>query len=92
MILIEAGIAGTPIIASRTGGIPEIVEHKKSGLLFEQGDVQGLADSILFVIDHPERARQMAAEANRHIQRYLNDDRYFQSFINIYEELLQSDT
>lgn len=46
MTIIEAYAAGVPVIASRIGGIPEIVEHKKTGFLFEAHDVTGLTDAL----------------------------------------------
>lgn len=41
-VIIEACIAGLPIVASNVGGIPEIITHEKDGILFPQGDVEAL--------------------------------------------------
>ncbi len=45
-VLCEAHAAGVPVIASRSGGIPSIVEHGRNGLLFEEDDLEGLVVSI----------------------------------------------
>lgn len=45
-VVLEAGVAGTPVVASRVGGVPEIIEHEKSGLLIEPRDTEGLRISL----------------------------------------------
>lgn len=46
MVIIEAMAAGVPVIASRIGAIPEIIEHEKTGLLFPPGEEKALADTL----------------------------------------------
>jgi len=47
LVLIEAMVAGVPVVASSGGGVPEIVEHGVNGLLFSPGDSDGLADGVI---------------------------------------------
>lgn len=47
MTIIEAYAAGVPVIASRIGGIPEIVMHEKTGFLFEPHDISGLTNAMI---------------------------------------------
>jgi glycosyltransferase involved in cell wall biosynthesis len=51
IVLVEAMAAGLPVVAARTGGIPEAVEDDMSGLLHRPGDAADLADKILSVLD-----------------------------------------
>lgn len=60
LVLIEAGVCGTPIIATRVGGIPEIIPSSDFGLLFEDGDIEGLVNSIKSVMLDPEKAKSRA--------------------------------
>ena len=46
MSILEAMAHGKPVIASAIGGIPELVEHDDTGLLFRPGDVQALSDLL----------------------------------------------
>jgi glycosyltransferase involved in cell wall biosynthesis len=46
IVLLEAGLAGTPVVASNTDGVPEIVEHERSGFLVPPGSAVALADAI----------------------------------------------
>ena len=51
LVLMEAGLLAKPVVASRVGGIPELVQHMKNGLLVESEDVKGLADAIRALVD-----------------------------------------
>jgi glycosyltransferase involved in cell wall biosynthesis len=54
--LLEAMALGIPVIATNASGNPELIEDGENGLLFEDGDIQGLADNIRNILDHPEKA------------------------------------
>lgn len=70
LVLIEAGVCGTPIIATRVGGIPEIIPTAEFGLLFEDGDIEGLANSIETLMLDQDKAK---SRADRFHQRVLSD-------------------
>jgi glycosyltransferase involved in cell wall biosynthesis len=59
--LIQAAAAGVPIVASRAGGIPEIVRAGVNGVLVEPGDVAGLAREICGLLGDPKRHARLAA-------------------------------
>lgn len=50
LVLIEALANGVPVVASRVGGVPELIEHGRTGLLFDPGDSEGLARAIATLI------------------------------------------
>ncbi len=58
IVYIEAMAWGKPVIGCRSGGIAEVVEHEKSGLLIEPGDTDQLAEAILRLADSPELRRE----------------------------------
>ena len=60
--VMEAGACGLPVVASRHAGIPMIVEHGKTGLLFEEGDVETMAKYMTEIIEHPEKALEMGKQ------------------------------
>lgn len=67
--LLQAAAAGVPIIASRAGGIPEIVEHRRNGLLIAPGDSAALSDAMIEVLGDAElraamgrRGRELVSE------------------------------
>ncbi len=64
----EAAACGLPIVSTRSGGIPEIVEHGRTGILVARGDVEELALAISQVIDDPALARAMGEAARQRVQ------------------------
>jgi GT2 family glycosyltransferase/glycosyltransferase involved in cell wall biosynthesis len=71
-VIHEAALAGLPVIASRTGGIPELVEDERSGLLFEPGDAADLAAKLQRLLD--DRSLLDRLRANAPAVRTLAED------------------
>jgi glycosyltransferase involved in cell wall biosynthesis len=63
LTVVEAMAAGRPLVASRIGGIPELVEQDRTGLLVEPGNADELARAIQRLLDDPVRAAEMGARA-----------------------------
>jgi glycosyltransferase involved in cell wall biosynthesis len=61
--ILEAMAAGKPVVASKVGGIPEIVHHRKNGILVEPGDSNKLAEAILYLLDNETEAKRMGRNA-----------------------------
>ena len=62
IVFVEAMAAGLPIVAARSGAVPEIVEHEETGLLVPPGDARSLADALTKLLaDQGARARMGAA-------------------------------
>lgn len=67
--VLEAMAAARPIVATRVGGIPEIIMHGRSGLLVPPGEAEPLAEAIISLLADPQDARQMGEEARKSIMR-----------------------
>jgi glycosyltransferase involved in cell wall biosynthesis len=63
LVILEAAVAGLPIIATNTGGIPEIIKNGVSGILVPPADAQALASAIETVMQNDGLAKKMAKEA-----------------------------
>ncbi|GAB3642744.1 glycosyltransferase family 4 protein [Spirosoma arcticum] len=87
--VIESLACGTPVVAFRTGGIPEMIDHQQNGYLAAVGSAQELADGLAFVLTHPnpellrQNARQ-SAEAN------FSEDVVATQHIELYRQLSNS--
>ncbi len=62
-VICEAMLTGRAIVASAVGGIPEIIDHKRSGLLVRAGDVPGLESALAWYASHPEERKRMELAA-----------------------------
>ncbi len=62
---LEPAARGVPVIGSRVGGIPEVIEDGVTGLLVEPADVDGLAAAMVELLDHPERRMEMGRAGRR---------------------------
>lgn len=88
--LIEASAASVPIIAYDVEWHSELVKNGKTGFLIKEGDLEGLVKAVVHLLDHPEEAREMGANARelavaRHHLSYTSEVKK-----NCYRELLQS--
>jgi glycosyltransferase involved in cell wall biosynthesis len=61
--IIEAGVAGTPVVATDVGGIPEMIQNQYSALIVPRGDVEALASSVITLLSNVALARRLAEQA-----------------------------
>ena len=66
-VLLEAGKASLPVVATITGGIPEIIRHEETGLLVQPKDVAGLATSLERMIRDRKYGKQLGQALHSHI-------------------------
>jgi glycosyltransferase involved in cell wall biosynthesis len=74
--VVEALAVGTPVIATRTGGVAEVVHDAENGLLVEPGDVEALTDAIRRFFDEPGLADRLRANAAGSVTDYAADRVY----------------
>src|SRR3954469_18392032 len=85
--VLEAYMASKPMVASRMGGLPYIVEEGKSGLLFEAGKPEELAKKIHYLVDHPEEAARMGASGRRLSETKYGPDQGYANLMNIFAQV-----
>ncbi len=79
IVLREAFASGRPVIATRVGDIPEIVQHRHNGLLIEPGDRRALADAIMEFICDPKLAAYCAANGLRYATEHFSFDKMMEA-------------
>ena len=84
---IEAMANGCVVVASRTGGLPEVVQDGEVGLLHEVGSIDDMANKIISLIATPELLQKYSSEAIRYVRRY-SFERYSQLFNDLYKRLI----
>ena len=88
MALLEAMAASRAVVASRVGGIPEIVEDGFEGFLVEPMDVDGLAERCRRLIESPDVARKMGERARKRVERDFSATAMADRVASVYKELL----
>ena len=86
MVVYEAFVMGKPVIGSRIGGIPELIEHGKDGLLFEPGDSEGLKQAIRMLLNNPNQTSRMGKAARRKAERTITPAVHYKRLMDIYEQ------
>lgn len=86
--IVEAMASGCPVIATRVGGIPELVEHNRTGLLVRSGDVDELVVAMETVLLSQEDARRLALAGQEIARLKFSIEAAIQSHQNLYETLL----
>jgi len=76
-----------PVVASRTGGIPEFIEHRVSGLLAEQRSPKDFADNIIKILKNKEMTLEIGNNARKRILEICDDDRIAKKILDLYSFL-----
>lgn len=87
-VLLEAGAAGRPIVATAAGGTPEIVIDGQSGLLVPVSDRAALTAAIRRVATDPTLRDKLGAGAREHVSTTFGMDRFVAEFADLYETLV----
>jgi len=88
MAIVEAFACGKPVVASRLGVMADIIEDKKTGLLFNPGDPLDLAEKIGWMVENKEAAGDMGRNARTEFENKYTADRNFDTLIDIYKKTL----
>lgn len=89
---LEAMACKVPCIATRVGGVPELVEHGVNGLLYEVGDVAGMAEGVVGLLRDKPRLEEMRTAARRSAQKRFCTTLVIPQYVSFYESLLGSGT
>jgi glycosyltransferase involved in cell wall biosynthesis len=87
LTITEAMASGCPIVASRVGAIPELVNHGEDGLLVCPGDPDELAHAVRLLHDDPELAGRLARNARRRVELKFSLERCVQDHIDLIERV-----
>lgn len=87
LVIPEAMMAGIPVVATRVGGIPEIVADGETGVLVDPDDDAALAGALQDLLDHPERRRQLAGRAKAFALEQLTVSGMARSYGALYRQL-----
>lgn len=87
--LLEAMAFAKPVVCSRIGGLPEIVDDGVTGLLFEPGNADDLAEKIRYLWDRPELCRKMGEAGRQKALREYSPEKYYARLMAVYEKAIE---
>lgn len=87
LVLAEAMRMGVAVIGANGGGVPEIIDHEKTGLLFEPGDSQGLAIAIEKLINDERLLEELASQGKQKADKFFNIAHHFKALEATFQEL-----
>jgi glycosyltransferase involved in cell wall biosynthesis len=86
--IMEAMAAGLPVAASEAGGIPEIVRHGETGLLFPARDPDAIAGAVTEMLSDFEASVEMGIRGRQRLIRLCSPEAYIENLDTLYRELL----
>ena len=85
---LEALSCGVPVVASKMGGLPEVVTHGETGFLFPMGNVEEMADAGLSLLKDPDRWTRFSEAARADAIGRFSNDRVVPMYEALYQEVL----
>lgn len=89
MTVLEAAAAGVPVVAANVGGVPDLIEAGKTGLLCDPLEAASMGGAVEKILAQPQLARALAAEANRQAQERFHPAVIARRHLEIYREALK---
>jgi len=89
-VIVEAQASGVPVVATRVGGVVDIIEDEKNGLLVPPADPNSMAEAIMRVFKDRELARNLAEDAYQKVKEKYNVELMVKNTLDVYEEALNN--
>lgn len=89
-VILEAMACGLPVVSTRVGAVPELVEHGRTGYVTDPGDVEAIAGAIVSLACDPQRRAQMGQLARAKVEAEYSLDSLGPRLLAIYEQVLRS--
>jgi colanic acid/amylovoran biosynthesis glycosyltransferase len=86
--MLEAMAGGLPVVSTRHGGIPEVIEHGRNGLLCAEKDLEGLTSALLKIAADPFLYRDLAEQASISVREQFSKERQIAAIEEIYNEAI----
>jgi glycogen(starch) synthase len=87
LVAVQAGQMARPVVAARVGGLPEVVVHHQTGLLFEKENSNELAELAIYLLHNPKTAVQMGLAARKRARSEFSLERFANAYDAVYHQL-----
>jgi len=89
LVAVEAAQMARPVVATRIGGLSEVVVDKETGLLFDKEDNLALADAITFLLESPDKAKLMGHAARARALEVFSLEKFVDAYDRLYLKLIE---
>lgn len=86
--VLEAMEIGKPIVASRIGGIPELIADGENGCLYKADDINELKEKLMLMLDNDDKVNRFAQKSRELYESYYSPDSYYIELIKIYNKVM----
>lgn len=86
-VVVEAMASGVPVIATRSGGIPEIVTHMQNGILVPENNVEAISEAIMKLLQDESLKKRLAEEGLKHAERF-SMDLHIERMVKVFMEVI----
>ncbi len=88
--VLEAMLAGIPIVATRVGAVPQLIEHDKHGLLVHPGSATELCEAMIKMLEDDTNRQEYGKQAQQRVLSEFAPHRELEAYLKIYQECLKS--
>ena len=88
--ILEAMACGTPVVATKVGGIPEIVKHHENGLLVEPSNKFELANAIIYMLENKKESKRMGINGAKSVSEKFKTERVVDELERVYEGVISN--
>lgn len=89
VVIYEAMMYGTPVVASNVGGIPDLVDDGVTGFLFNANDSMEMAEKITRILENSKLREQMSENARIKAKKEFSKDKHIKEILNIYRHSIE---
>lgn len=89
LVALEAAQMARPVVATRVGGLPEVVEDGRTGILVESEDVAAMARAVVDLLKSPTLAREVGVRARERALRCFGIDRYVDEYEKVFHRVVE---
>lgn len=85
-VVLEAGVNERPVVATKVGGIPEIIEDMKSGIIVKPKDPKDIFQAINYMIENPEYSKKLGKNLNEKVKKEYSIKKQIEETLKLYRE------
>ncbi|MBI3601592.1 MAG: lipopolysaccharide heptosyltransferase II [Candidatus Omnitrophica bacterium] len=89
-VILEAQAAGVPVVATKVGGVSEIIDHEKTGLLVLPNNIEAMAQAVLRILKDRAFAASLVVEAQKKIEQHYTLKHMAEATLHVYHEAVSS--